>query len=123
MSVQEPPEAVTEQTVAMLLHLAFIEIRFQTSPANGDQSPQTLAQRRDRINELADLCHNLPAYLTPERRDRALEGLRYVWRVSSGRKRNWLRTRLDHLGYDYGWLEALDVEESTEGHHGPSVGQ
>lgn len=123
MSVEEPPEAVTEEAVAMLLHLAFIEIRSQTSPLTEDQSPEALAKRRDRINELADLCHNLPGYLAPGRRHRAAEGLRYVWRVSSERKRNWLRSRLDHLGYDYGWLEALDLEEPAKGHHGPSVGQ
>jgi len=111
MSVHEPPEAVTREAVAMLLHLAFIEIRSQTSPAIGDRSPEALAKRCDRINELADLCHNLPGYLAHGRRHRAADGLRYVWRGSSGRKRTWLRSRLDHLGYDYGWLEALDVKE------------
>ncbi|MET8264992.1 hypothetical protein ACWD8I_06665 [Micromonospora arida] len=123
MSVQEPPEAVTEEAVAMLLHLAFIEIRAQTSPLTEDQPPEALAKRRDRINELADLCHNLPGYLAPGRRHRAAEGLRYVWQVSSGRKRNWLRSRLDHLGYDYGWLEAPDLEETAKSRHGPSVGR
>ena len=116
MSVQEPPEAATEEAVAMLLHLAFIEIRSQTSPSAGDQSPEALAKRCDRINELADLCHNLPGYLAPGRRRGATGGLRYVWRVSSERKRHWLRSRLDHLGYDYGWLEALDLEEPAKGH-------
>ncbi|MDG4753801.1 hypothetical protein O7630_22955 [Micromonospora sp. WMMD718] len=49
MSVHEPPEAVTREAVAMLLHLAFIEIRSQTSPAIGDRSPEALAKRCDRI--------------------------------------------------------------------------
>ncbi|GAB4106086.1 hypothetical protein GCM10028790_51050 [Micromonospora taraxaci] len=123
MSAQEPPEAATQDAVAMLLHLAFMEIRLQTSPLTDEQSPEALARRVVRINELADLCHSLPGYLAPERRDRAAEGLRYVWRVSAGRRRNWLRSRLDHLGYDYGWLDALDVEEPAIGHDGPSVGQ
>ncbi|MEU8211740.1 hypothetical protein AB0B85_21370 [Micromonospora sp. NPDC049044] len=113
MSVQEPPEAMTEEAVAMLLHLAFIEIRFQASTLTDDQSPEGLAKRCGRIGEVADLCHNLPGYLAPERRGRAAEGLRYAWRISSGRRRSWLRSRLDHLGYDYGWLEALDVEEAA----------
>ncbi|MFV2113969.1 hypothetical protein ACFHW0_16740 [Micromonospora sp. LOL_025] len=123
MSVQEPPEAVTKRALAMLLHLAFIEIRLQTSRSNGDQSMEALAKRRDRINELADLCHNLPGYLASDQGHRAAAGLRYVWGLSSGRRRGWLRTRLDHLDYDYGWLEALDAEKPTEGHHEPSVGQ
>ncbi|MGW5579609.1 hypothetical protein [Micromonospora chokoriensis] len=123
MSAQQPPEAATQQAVAMLLHLAFMEIRLQTSPLTDDQSPEALARRAGRINELADLCHNLPGYLAPERRHRAAEGLRYVWRFSAGRRRDWLRSRLDHLGYDYSWLDALDVEEPAIGHDGPSVGQ
>ncbi|MGA4729604.1 hypothetical protein ACPB67_19445 [Micromonospora taraxaci] len=123
MSAQQPPGAATREAVAMLLHLAFMEIRLQTSPVTDDQSPEALARRRVRINELADLCHNLPGYLAPERRHRAAEGLRYVWRVSAGRRREWLRSRLDHLGYDYSWLDAPDVMEPATGHDGPSVGQ
>jgi hypothetical protein len=39
--------------------------------------------------------------------------LRYRWRTSSARKRQWIRSRWDHLGYDYGWLASSD---SAEGH-------
>jgi hypothetical protein len=76
MLTEEPPQGATEEAVTQLLHLAFTEVRFLTSPLAEDQSPEALIKRRDQINEMADICHNLPGYLAPERRHRLAEGLR-----------------------------------------------
>jgi hypothetical protein len=111
MSIDEPPQVAMEEATAHLLPLAFMEIRFLASPLIEDQSLEALVKRRDQINELADICHGLPGLLGPERRHLLADGLRYRWRTSSARKRQWIRSRWDHLGYDYGWLARSDSAE------------
>jgi hypothetical protein len=103
MPTHQPPQAAAEEATAELLREAIIEIRFLSAPTM-HQSPKELVRGRDRIHELADLCHNLPGLLAPERRPRLTEGLRHMWRTSSARKRMWVRACWDHLGYDYSWL-------------------
>lgn len=77
--------------------------------------------RRDRAHEISDVCHNLPGLLTPERRRRLVDGLRYNWRTSDSHGRHWLRSRWDHLGYDHRWLTEASAETSAAvGDHAPS---
>src|SRR3954453_6334137 len=104
MSTNEPAQAATEEAAAQLLHMAFIEIRFLAAPLVEDDSYEALIGRRDQIHELADICHNLPGLLGPQRRHRLGDGLRYMWRGASPRKQHWIRSCWDHLGYDHHWL-------------------
>ncbi|GIJ13113.1 hypothetical protein ACFFMR_05265 [Micromonospora andamanensis] len=52
---------------------------------------------------IADICHQLPGLLAPQRRDRLADGLRYQWRTASATKRQWLSSRWDHQHYDHRW--------------------
>lgn len=96
-----------EQATAGLLHLAFLDIRFLTAASHDDQSADATTRRREQANEIADICHNLPQWLGPTRRSSLADGLRYQWRTSSTRKRRWLQSRWDQLGYDHRWLTSL----------------
>ncbi|MFG1914388.1 hypothetical protein [Micromonospora sp. NPDC048898] len=108
MTIVEPPQVVTEQAVLQLLHLAFLEMRFYTSPMDDDRPLETLLERHRQIHELADLCHGLPGCIAPERRHLLNDNLRYLWHTSSARKRRWMRSRWDHVGYDHRWLTGSD---------------
>jgi hypothetical protein len=110
MQASEPPQAAMEEATTRLLHLAFLEIRFLTAASHDDQSVDAVNQRLQRANEIADICHNLPQWLDPSRRANLADGLRYQWRTSSTRKRRWLQSRWDQLGYDHRWLTELAPE-------------
>jgi hypothetical protein len=112
MSINEPDQAATETATAHLLYHTFLRIRYLSAPLIGDQSTEALIKRRDLIHELADICHNLPGLLDPERRHNLIGGLRYLWRTSSDGKRRWISSRWDQLGYDYSWLD--DGADATE---------
>jgi multiple sugar transport system substrate-binding protein len=56
------------------VHLAFLEIRFLTAATHDDQSADAVNQRRERANEIADICHNLPQWLDPSRRGSLADG-------------------------------------------------
>jgi hypothetical protein len=83
MTIDQPCQTTAEEATAHLLHMALIQIRFLAAPLVKDQSHEALLDRRDRIHELADICHNLPRYPGPERRHRLLDELRYTWCASS----------------------------------------
>ncbi|MFG3417867.1 hypothetical protein [Micromonospora sp. NPDC048063] len=117
MTIVEPPQVVTEKAVLQLLHLAFLEIRLYTAPVDDDQALETLLKRRKQINELADLCHGLPGCVAPERRHLVSDNLRYLWRTSSARKQQWMRSHWDHLGYDHRWL----TDPNAAGRADPAV--
>jgi hypothetical protein len=105
-----PPSAVTEEATVQLLHLAFLEIRFLTAATHDDQSTEAVDQRRERANEIADICHDLTSWLDPRRRDGLSDGLRHQWRSADTRQRRWLQSRFDQLGYDHRWLTDLAPE-------------
>lgn len=107
-----PPPAVTEEAAVRLLHLAFLEIRFLTAATHDDQSAEAVDQRRERANEIADICHDLISWLDPHRRDGLADGLRHQWRSADTSQRRWLQSRLDQLGYDHHWLTDLAPEPS-----------
>ncbi|MFF5055375.1 hypothetical protein ACFY1S_19570 [Micromonospora sp. NPDC000663] len=115
MSMDDPPQEATEAAVAELLSLTFLWIRALSAHPIEDQSPETLAKRRHQIHELADICHNLPGLLHPSRRHNLAEGLRYLWRTSSQRKREWITACWDRVHYDYGWLTEPGSEELAAG--------
>ncbi|RNH99635.1 hypothetical protein EEZ25_21780 [Micromonospora aurantiaca] len=98
------PQAAMEAATADLLHLGFLEIRFLTAPLLEAQPADVLALRREHGNMIADICHQLPGLLAPQRRDQLADGLRYQWRTASATKRRWLSSRWDHLSYDHRWL-------------------
>jgi hypothetical protein len=108
MPSYQPPQAAAEEATAELLREALVEIRFLSAPTQ-HQSPKELVRRRNRIHELADLCHSLPGLLAPERRPQLIEGLRYMWRTSCALKRTWVRACWDHLGYDHSWLTQGEI--------------
>jgi len=113
----QPDQAAAETAVAYLLSESILAIRFSAAPLLPDQSIDSLVARRDQIHELADICHNLPGYLAPARRHNLIQGLRWLWTGSSGRKRRWIRSCWDRHGYDYTWLldeEDLDVEADED---------
>jgi hypothetical protein len=110
MQASGPPQAAMEEATTRLLHLAFLEIRILTAASHDDQSVNAAAQRLQHANEIADTCHNLPQWLDPSRRANLADGLRYQWRSSSTRKRRWLQSRWDQLGYDHRWLTDLAPE-------------
>jgi hypothetical protein len=115
MSIEEPPQDATEAAVAELLRLTFLWIRALSAPLIEDQSTEALIKRRDQINEVADICHNLPGLLDPSRRHNVAAGLRYLWGPSSQRKRDWMTACWDRADYDYGWLSDSESERSTTG--------
>ncbi|WP_157240471.1 hypothetical protein [Catenuloplanes japonicus] len=90
--------------------LASLEIRVLTAAAHDDQSTEALDQRRERVNEIADSCHDLTRLLGPHRRDNLADGLRQHWRSAGTRQRRWLQARFDQLGYDHGRLTELTPE-------------
>lgn len=102
-----PPTGATEEAIVRLLHLAFLEIRFLTAATDDKQTVDAVDQRRERANEIADICHDLPSLLDPRRRDRLADGLRDQWRTAGTRQRRWLQCRFDQLGYDHHWLTDL----------------
>jgi hypothetical protein len=104
MQLGEPNQAAAEDATADLLRLAFIEIRFLTSPLHDDQSPDAVSRRREQASTIADTCHGLPGLLATRRRHHLFDGLRYLWRTASAGKRQWLRSRWDQLSYDHRWL-------------------
>ncbi|MBQ1023959.1 hypothetical protein [Micromonospora sp. C95] len=67
-----------EGATADLLHLGFMEIRFLTAPPLEAHPVDALARRRERANMIADICHQLPGLLAPQRR----QPVRPVDRVS-----------------------------------------
>ncbi len=96
-----------QEAVIGLMSLAFIEIR-------------TISYRRDltllgwidgpedyheQIRVIADICHNLPGSLSSrskrQRERRASESLRLLLLGADDAHTQWVRTRLDELGYDY----------------------
>jgi hypothetical protein len=102
-----PPPAATEEATMRLLHLAFLEIRGLTAATHDNQSAEALDQRRERANEIADICHDLTPWLVPHRRNNLVDGLRHQWRSAGTRQRRWLQARFDQLGYDHRWLTEL----------------
>src|SRR5262245_39501654 len=119
MTHETPPDqAATEAAVAYLLGESIVAIRFSAAPLLPDQSIEALIARRDQIHLLADICHDLPGYLAPDKRHHLVQELRWLWTGSSARKRRWIRSCWDRLGYDYSWLldeEDLDDAEATHG--------
>lgn len=105
-----PPSAATEEATVRLLHLALLEIRFLTAATHDDQTADATDQRRERANEIADICHDLPSLLDPRRRDNMADGLRGQWRTASTRQQRWLQSRLDQIAYDHRWLTDLAPE-------------
>jgi hypothetical protein len=102
----------TQFAVAYLLGESLTHIRFETAPL--DREPDN-GERVRRAWILADLCHNLPAWLDPERRDRIGDGVEYMWRTASAEKRAWVRRCWDEIGYDYSWLpEPIPTSEMPE---------
>lgn len=113
MESDQPPQAAMEAATADLLHLGFLEIRFLTAPLLDAHSADAHDRRRERANMIADLCHQLPGLLAPQRRDQLADGLRYLWRTATATKRQWLRSRWDHLNYDHRWLTEAATERPT----------
>lgn len=111
MSINEPPQAAMEAATAHLLYLTFLQIRYLSAPLLENQSSEALIKRREQINQLADLGHGLPGLLAPEHRQNLAEGLRYRWRTASARKRRWMTSCWDDIGYDYTWLKDEDTED------------
>ncbi|MEU1606774.1 hypothetical protein [Micromonospora matsumotoense] len=103
-----PCRAAMEAATADLLHLGFLEIRFLTAPQPEAHPQNALVRRRERANLIADICHQLPGLLAPERRDQLPAGLRSLWLTASTTKRQWLRSRWDHLNYDHRWLTLIE---------------
>ncbi|GGO13804.1 hypothetical protein [Micromonospora parathelypteridis] len=118
MESDEPPDDAMEAATADLLHLGFLEIRSLTVPPPEAEPATALTRRRERASMIADICHQLPGLLAPQRRHQLADGLRYQWRTASATKREWLRSRWDHLNYDHRWLtEAAITERTTTGKH------
>ncbi|MCX5121237.1 hypothetical protein OG992_29070 [Micromonospora sp. NBC_00362] len=113
MSMDDPPQEATEAAVAELLRLTFLWIRTLSARLVEDQSTEALIKRHAQIHELADICHNLPGLLDPGRRHNLAAGLRYEWRTSSQRKRDWMTACWDRADYDYGWLSEPESEQSA----------
>ncbi|WP_433268367.1 hypothetical protein ACQPWR_09115 [Micromonospora vinacea] len=99
---QNEDQASAEAAVTHLLAESLLMIRYLTA-SDGDQ-PVSDKRRQEQVHALADLCHNLPAWLDPTRRDRIHEGIAFMWRTASPNKRRWVRQCWDAIGYDYRWL-------------------
>lgn len=98
----ETRDEETEAAVAYLLSAAMLDIRFQLADLPHHKTPDQ--QRMHNAWMLADLCHNLPAWLHPSRRARVREGLEWAWRTASDPKRAWMRYCWGEIRYDYSWL-------------------
>ncbi|MBQ0906996.1 hypothetical protein [Micromonospora sp. U21] len=95
-------QEAAEAAVSHLLTESLLMIRYlaasdgdRTAPDNG---------RQEQVHTLADLCHNLPSWLDPTRRDRIHEGIAFMWRTASPNKQRWVRQCWDAISYDYRWL-------------------
>ncbi|MEV0610821.1 hypothetical protein AB0I61_31125 [Polymorphospora rubra] len=99
--VNRPTQEATEAAVAYLLQEAMLLIRHELAPLR-DGVPER--HRMHRAWLLADLCHNLPAWLDPSCRARIHEGLESEWRTASAPRRAWMRSCWDSIGYDHTWL-------------------
>ncbi|MFC4533798.1 hypothetical protein [Sphaerisporangium dianthi] len=99
-----------QDAVRHLMALGFMEIRAtshvirrEVQAGEGSGSLDHLA----RVRMIADICHNLPGDLRPvsrgERERRAIESLRFHLRElePDDQAAQWVRARLDELGYDY----------------------
>lgn len=73
---------------------------------------EALVRRREQANAIADIHHGFPGLLAPQRRHHLADGLRYLWRTASATKRQWLRSRWDHLNYDHRWLTEAQPAET-----------
>ncbi|MFF5178271.1 hypothetical protein ACFY2Q_09640 [Micromonospora sp. NPDC000316] len=113
MSTDDPSQAATERAAAHLLHFTFMRIRHLASAREEQPSIETLTRRRDKIHDLADICHALPLLLGPERRDVLIDGLQHLWRTSSEHRKHWIRSCWDNIGYDYGWFEDCGSDSDT----------
>ncbi|WP_433352973.1 hypothetical protein ACQP25_06825 [Microtetraspora malaysiensis] len=96
-----------QEAVIGLMSFAFIEIRtmgYRRGPTL-QEWPDGPEDYHEQIRMIADICHNLPGDLRPgskRRRERkAIERLRFFLRGSNDPAAQWVRTRLDVLGYDY----------------------
>ncbi|GAB7051326.1 hypothetical protein [Catenuloplanes indicus] len=98
---ERPSQGATEAAVVHLLRDAILSIRFEVAPLRDDVPER---ERLHRAWVLADLCHNLPAWLDPTHRARIHEGVEYLWRSAPEPRRAWLRSRWDEIGYDHAWL-------------------
>jgi hypothetical protein len=94
-----------EDAVAYLVGQSLVFIRFQVSLLRNERDPERLAKGHEQIWMLADVCHSLPPWMAPSRRNDIREGVRWMWDTASPTKRDWVRHCWDELGYDYRWLE------------------
>ncbi|MGI5524014.1 hypothetical protein ACQEUX_24200 [Micromonospora sp. CA-259024] len=102
MTLARHDQEATEAAVAHLLTESLLMIRYLAAP-DGDLA--VLGNRRqEQVHGLADLSHNLPAWLDPARRERIHEGITFMWRTASPVKRKWVRQCWDAISYDYRWL-------------------
>ncbi|SDL46260.1 hypothetical protein SAMN05421874_12211 [Nonomuraea maritima] len=99
-----------QDAVRDLMALGFIEIRFTTHLLRRELAGDDLSSplsHIERIRMIANVCHNLPGDLRPtndrERERRAMESLKSHLRglEHDGQAAQWVRARLDELGYDY----------------------
>lgn len=94
-----------QEAVIGLMSLAFVEIRtmgYRREPMEWPDGPDDY---HEQIRVIADMCHNLPVDLRSrskrQRERRAIESLRFLLQRTDGPYAQWIRTRLDMLGYDY----------------------
>ena len=95
-------QEATEAAVAHLLTESLLMIRCLAALDADGAVPSN--RRQEQVHALADLCHNLPAWLGPTRREGIHEGVTYMWRTASPAKRKWVRQCWDAISYDYRWL-------------------
>src|SRR3954466_9527585 len=95
-----PDQVAAEAAVARLLRMALLEIRIANAPRQPEQDQETLAQYRRRSWAIADLCHNLPGFLHPDRRHRIAEGIECMWQTASAPSQQWIREQWDAIGFD-----------------------
>jgi hypothetical protein len=103
-----------EEAIAHLLYTACVEIRSMA----GRRPSHDPAESIDDIRAIADTCHNLPLCLGHTskrlRRRAANRQLGYLWRSAETRKIEWVRTKLDKIGYDYADLDRLREQTISE---------
>ncbi|MER6592859.1 hypothetical protein ABT214_13590 [Micromonospora purpureochromogenes] len=102
MTLVRHDQEATEAAVAHLLTESLLMIRYLAAPDGERTVPGNC--RQEQVHALADLCHNLPAWLDPTRRERIHEGITFMWRTASPAKRKWVRQCWDTISYDYRWL-------------------
>ena len=103
-----------QDAVSDLMALGFIEIRFTTHLVRRELAGEDLSSSLshiERIRMIANVCHNLPGDFSPtsdrERERRAVESLKFHLRgleydnPADGQAAQWVRARLDEVGYDY----------------------